>query len=235
MKSWGEVAPTNRGALAAKPLLSTQRLRAVQKVRPASVDATLVSVGWTLARKGAAMNFRQLANLTRGYATADAPGPPRATTTSRSRAGLVRSKKFSVSRSPRRSPRVSAHVILRTGLFSVIATTSAGWPTPATCLAQPRLLARRRNRYGKSFFRRSLPAGGRELVARSRGGREAQGLFCAWQLRPRRQPDAPRPRCVWDEFLGQRAPARRRARGAGLSLRAKLRAKFSFAPAAVNC
>ena len=74
VKSWGEVATHKWWASASKPVLSTLLLAAVQEGKLASLDAPVRSAGWALSEKDAPMTFRQLANMTSGYATADAPG-----------------------------------------------------------------------------------------------------------------------------------------------------------------
>ncbi len=74
VKTWGEVATHKWWASASKPVFSTMLLLAVQEGRLPAVDAPVRSAGWTLAPKDAAMTFRQLANMTSGYACAEAPG-----------------------------------------------------------------------------------------------------------------------------------------------------------------
>jgi CubicO group peptidase (beta-lactamase class C family) len=74
VKTWGEVATHKWWASASKPVLSTLLLAAVQDGKLASLDAPVRRAGWELSAKDAAMTFRHLANMTSGYATADAPG-----------------------------------------------------------------------------------------------------------------------------------------------------------------
>jgi CubicO group peptidase (beta-lactamase class C family) len=74
VKTWGETGTHKWWASASKPVFSTLLLCAVQEGRLPGVDAPVSSAGWALAPKDAAMTFRQLANMTSGYATADAPG-----------------------------------------------------------------------------------------------------------------------------------------------------------------
>ncbi|MDP3071838.1 MAG: serine hydrolase [Opitutaceae bacterium] len=74
VKTWGEVATHKWWASASKPVLSTLLLTAVQEGKLASLDAPVRDAGWALSEKDAPMTFRQLANMTSGYATADAPG-----------------------------------------------------------------------------------------------------------------------------------------------------------------
>lgn len=72
--TWGEQTSGKWWASASKPVLSTLLLVAVQEGKLASLDAPVRSLGWELSAKDAAMTFRHLANMTSGYATADAPG-----------------------------------------------------------------------------------------------------------------------------------------------------------------
>ncbi|MSU49119.1 MAG: hypothetical protein EXS37_08560 [Opitutus sp.] len=74
VKTWGEVATHKWWASASKPVLSTLLLSAVQEGKLAGVDAPVRSAGWELSAKDAAMTFRQLANMTSGYASAELPG-----------------------------------------------------------------------------------------------------------------------------------------------------------------
>ncbi len=74
VKTWGEVATHKWWASASKPVLSTLLLLAVHEGKLADVDAPVKSAGWELSPKDAPMTFRHLANMTSGYATADAPG-----------------------------------------------------------------------------------------------------------------------------------------------------------------
>jgi CubicO group peptidase (beta-lactamase class C family) len=74
VKSWGEVSSHRWWASASKPVFSTLLLLAVEEGRLPSVDAPVHRAGWELAPKDAAMTFRQLANMTSGYACAEKPG-----------------------------------------------------------------------------------------------------------------------------------------------------------------
>jgi CubicO group peptidase (beta-lactamase class C family) len=74
IKTWGERSSHKWWASASKPVFSTLLLLAVQEGRVPGVDAPVASAGWKLTPKDAAMTFRQLANMTSGYATRDAPG-----------------------------------------------------------------------------------------------------------------------------------------------------------------
>ena len=74
IKSWGRFDQNDDWASAAKPVLSTLLLLAVQEDRLGSVDALVKDVGWPLSKKDASMTFRHLANMVSGYACGEAPG-----------------------------------------------------------------------------------------------------------------------------------------------------------------
>ncbi len=74
IKTWGRFDQNGDWASAAKPVLSTLLLLAVQEKRLASVDTLVKEVGWSLAEKDAPMTFRHLANMVSGYACGEAPG-----------------------------------------------------------------------------------------------------------------------------------------------------------------
>ena len=74
VKSWGNFQKNGDWASAAKPVLSTLLLLAVQEGRLDGVDALVKQVGWPLSEKDATMTFRHLANMTSGYACGEAPG-----------------------------------------------------------------------------------------------------------------------------------------------------------------
>ena len=74
VKTWGNVAARDDWASAAKPVLSTLLLLAVQEGRLPGVDALVKNVGWELALKDSGMTFRHLANMVSGYARGEAPG-----------------------------------------------------------------------------------------------------------------------------------------------------------------
>lgn len=74
VKSWGETDTHKWWASASKPVLSTLLLLAVQEGKLPSVDAPVKSVGWALSAKDAGMTFRQLADMTSGYACSEPPG-----------------------------------------------------------------------------------------------------------------------------------------------------------------
>ncbi len=74
IKTWGHFDANADWASAAKPLLSTLLLFAVQEGRLESVDDLVKEVGWLLSEKDATMTFRHLANMVSGYACGEAPG-----------------------------------------------------------------------------------------------------------------------------------------------------------------
>lgn len=74
VRSWGEVARHGDWDSAAKPVLGTLLLLAVQERRVASVDASVKDLGWGLSAKHAPMTFRHLANMVSGYALDEPPG-----------------------------------------------------------------------------------------------------------------------------------------------------------------
>lgn len=74
VKTWGHHDQHKDWASAAKPVLSTLLLFAVQEGKLESVDAMVKDVGWPLEPKDADMSFRHLANMTSGYARTEAPG-----------------------------------------------------------------------------------------------------------------------------------------------------------------
>lgn len=74
VKSWGNVAGHKDWASAAKPVLSTLLMLAVEEGKLPSVDAKVKDFDWELSAKDSAMTFRQLANMVSGYALDEAPG-----------------------------------------------------------------------------------------------------------------------------------------------------------------
>ncbi|MGE0756251.1 MAG: serine hydrolase domain-containing protein [Pirellulaceae bacterium] len=74
VKSWGDVTRHKDWASAAKPVISTLLLLAVQEGRLHSVDAPVRDIGWKLSEKDAPMTFRHLANMVSGYALDEPPG-----------------------------------------------------------------------------------------------------------------------------------------------------------------
>lgn len=74
VKSWGGATVCKDWASAAKPVLSTLLLLAVQEGKLASVDALVKDAGWALAEKDATMTYRHLANMVSGYACVEPPG-----------------------------------------------------------------------------------------------------------------------------------------------------------------
>lgn len=71
---WGDVARNRDWASAAKPVLGTMMLLAVQNGRLPSVYAPVVKAGWPLAGKDAGITWHHLVNMTSGYARMEAPG-----------------------------------------------------------------------------------------------------------------------------------------------------------------
>ncbi len=74
VKSWGNYTANKDWASAAKPVLSTLLLLAVQEGKLPSVDALVKDAGWTLSEKDASMTYRHLANMVSGYGRTEPPG-----------------------------------------------------------------------------------------------------------------------------------------------------------------
>ncbi len=74
IKSWGEVTRHKDWASAAKPVLSTLLLLAVDEGKLSSVGARVKDFGWQLSDKDATMTFRHLADMVSGYSLAESPG-----------------------------------------------------------------------------------------------------------------------------------------------------------------
>lgn len=74
IKNWGDVTRHKDWASAAKPVLSTLLLLAVQEGRIPSVDGLVKETGWNLSAKDSAMTFRHLANMVSGYGLGEMPG-----------------------------------------------------------------------------------------------------------------------------------------------------------------
>lgn len=74
VKKWGNINAHKDWASAAKPVLSTLLLLAVEKGRIPHVDFPVTGLGWSLAAKDQSMTFRHLANMTSGYGCGEAPG-----------------------------------------------------------------------------------------------------------------------------------------------------------------
>jgi hypothetical protein len=74
VQTWGELSTHKWWASASKPVFSTLLLVAAQEGRLPGVDAPVKLAGWELAPKDATMTFRQLANMTSGYACAEPSG-----------------------------------------------------------------------------------------------------------------------------------------------------------------
>lgn len=71
---WGDVTSNRDWASAAKPVLATLLLIAVNNRLLPSPDTPVRTVGWPLQGKDAGITFSQLANMTSGYARGEAPG-----------------------------------------------------------------------------------------------------------------------------------------------------------------
>jgi CubicO group peptidase (beta-lactamase class C family) len=71
---WGAIDQRLEWGSAAKPLLSTLLLFAVQEGRVADPHAQIAGLGWPLRGKDRAITLHHLANMTSGYARAEAPG-----------------------------------------------------------------------------------------------------------------------------------------------------------------
>jgi PelA/Pel-15E family pectate lyase len=74
VKSWGAPTQHKDWASAAKPVLSTLLILAVEDGKLASVDASVASLGWDFSDKDRVMTFRHLANMVSGYGLDEAPG-----------------------------------------------------------------------------------------------------------------------------------------------------------------
>ncbi|MCA9667168.1 MAG: serine hydrolase [Myxococcales bacterium] len=74
VRSWGSSSGKFDWASAAKPVIATMLMFAVEEGLLASVDAKVSSAGWQLNAQDQNMTFRQLANMTSGYARAEGPG-----------------------------------------------------------------------------------------------------------------------------------------------------------------
>ncbi len=71
---WGDITTNRDWASAAKPVLATLMLIAVNKRLLSSPATPVRTVGWPLQPKDSGMTFAQLANMTSGYARGEAPG-----------------------------------------------------------------------------------------------------------------------------------------------------------------
>ncbi len=72
--SWGNTATKFDWGSAAKPVLSTMLFFAINEGRVASPDSLVRDWGWNLSAKDQPMTFRELADMTSGYALPEAPG-----------------------------------------------------------------------------------------------------------------------------------------------------------------
>lgn len=71
---WGDVREREEWASAAKPVLSTHLLLAVQEGRLAGPDVRIADLGWPLRDADRDITFFHLANMISGYAREEAPG-----------------------------------------------------------------------------------------------------------------------------------------------------------------
>lgn len=71
---WGDVRERKEWASAAKPVLSTHLLLAVQEGRLAGSGVEIADLGWPLRGHDRGITFFHLANMISGYARAEAPG-----------------------------------------------------------------------------------------------------------------------------------------------------------------
>ncbi|HWB87509.1 MAG TPA: DUF4038 domain-containing protein [Bryobacteraceae bacterium] len=74
VKSWGSQSEIGDWLSSAKPVLSTLLLFAIQEGKVASPDALVRDFGWKLSAKDQTMTFRNLADMTSGYARPEPPG-----------------------------------------------------------------------------------------------------------------------------------------------------------------
>ena len=71
--TWGDQQPTD-WLSAAKPVISTMLMFAINEGKLGSADDLVANWGWPLLEKDRTMSFRHLADMTSGYACAEAPG-----------------------------------------------------------------------------------------------------------------------------------------------------------------
>jgi len=72
--SWGNISERHNWYSASKPVLSTLLFFAVNEHRIAGVDSLIGDWRWPLRTEDQNMTFRQLADMTSGYARAEGPG-----------------------------------------------------------------------------------------------------------------------------------------------------------------
>lgn len=74
VKSWGRQTSHGEWASATKPLIGTLLFFAIEEGKVSSVEDLIKDHGWDLSAEDQTMTFRHLANMTSGYARAEAPG-----------------------------------------------------------------------------------------------------------------------------------------------------------------
>jgi CubicO group peptidase (beta-lactamase class C family) len=74
VKAWGSQSAPRDWFSSAKPVLSTLLLFALQEGKIQSIDQPIREFGWQLKPKDRDITFRQLANMTSGYARPERPG-----------------------------------------------------------------------------------------------------------------------------------------------------------------
>lgn len=74
VKSWGQPDRHGDWASAAKPVLSTLLLLAIDDKTLLSADARVKDAGWELNAKDTSLTYRHLANMVSGYACVEPPG-----------------------------------------------------------------------------------------------------------------------------------------------------------------
>jgi len=72
--TWNNYTTNHNWASASKPVISTLLFSAINEGRVASVDSLIYDWGWALTPEDRTMTFRHLADMTSGYAVAEAPG-----------------------------------------------------------------------------------------------------------------------------------------------------------------
>jgi CubicO group peptidase (beta-lactamase class C family) len=74
VKTWGDQAEKSDWYSSAKPVLSTLLMFARKEGLIRDFDQPIAEFGWELSKKDAGITFRQLANMTSGYARPEGPG-----------------------------------------------------------------------------------------------------------------------------------------------------------------
>jgi CubicO group peptidase (beta-lactamase class C family) len=72
--NWGSIGAKIDWASAGKPLISTMLFYAIKEFKLSGVNARIADLGWDLIEKDQTMTFRDLANMTSGYALPERPG-----------------------------------------------------------------------------------------------------------------------------------------------------------------